>query len=82
MHQKKHSAYIRWEHSDGSITTNLVAAKGKVAPIKTTSLPRLELCAAVLSKRLYVFIEKECQFEFSKTMFMVDSSIVHTTIQK
>ena len=75
-------AFVRWEKSDGSITTNLVAAKGKVAPIKTTSLPRLELCAAVLSKRLYVFIERECRYQFSKILFMVDSSIVHAMIQK
>ena len=75
-------AYVRWENSDGSIATNLIAAKRKVAPIKPTSLPRLELCAAVLSKRLYVFIERECRFQFSKVLFMVDSSIVHAMIQK
>ena len=75
-------AYVRWKHEDGNVTTNLIAAKGKVAPIKITSLPRLELCAALLSKRLYVFIDKECRFTFSTVMFVVDSSIVQAMIQK
>ena len=75
-------AYVRWKHVDGNVTTNLIAAKGKVAPIKVTTLPRLELCAAVLSKRLFSFIKKESRFTFSKVMFIVDSSIVQAMIQK
>ena len=75
-------AYVRWKHVDGNVTTNLIAAKGKVAPIEVTTLPRLELCAAVLSKRLFSFIKKDSRFTFSKVMFIVDSSIVQAMIQK
>ena len=75
-------AYIRWECHDGTVLTSLIAAKGKVAPIRTTSLPRLELCASVLATRLFLFIQKECRFDFSQTIFVVDSAIVHAMIQR
>ncbi|CAA9997656.1 unnamed protein product [Nesidiocoris tenuis] len=46
------SLYLRVWHSDGSVTCNLVKSKSKVAPLKTVSIPRLELCAAVMLSRL------------------------------
>ena len=75
-------AYIRWERVEDKACASLMAAKGKVAPIKIITLPRLELCGAILAKRLYVFIKKECRFEFSKIVFVVDSEIVQSMTQK
>ena len=44
--------YIRCVHEDGSISVNLVAVKTEVAPMKQQSIPKLELCGALLLVRL------------------------------
>ncbi|XP_030765371.1 uncharacterized protein LOC115889501 [Sitophilus oryzae] len=48
--------YFRIILPDNSVKTNFVCAKGKVAPLKKISIPRLELCAALLLTRLIDFV--------------------------
>ncbi|GFT64506.1 uncharacterized protein TNCV_2382441 [Trichonephila clavipes] len=45
-------AYLRIELNDGNIISSFVASKGRVAPLKILSIPRLELLGALLSARL------------------------------
>ena len=52
-------AYARWELPNGKFESRLIAAKSRVAPMKKISVVRLELNAAVMSKRLCAFIEDE-----------------------
>ncbi|XP_017464969.1 PREDICTED: uncharacterized protein LOC108358258 [Rhagoletis zephyria] len=44
--------YARTLQPDGRVTVALISSKSKVAPLKTTTLPRLELCAAHLAAKL------------------------------
>ena len=50
--------YSRITDTDGFVSVNLVAGKNRVAPIKTVSLPRLELCGAHLGVKLLVKIKE------------------------
>lgn len=69
-------AYWRIKCSDGTINVTLVAAKAKVAPKRTQTIPRLELQAAVIGARLADIIKKEHETEVSQTTFWTDSSTV------
>lgn len=44
-------AYLRVTSSSGLVTTHLLGSKTKMSPMKTSTIPRLELCAAVLLAR-------------------------------
>ena len=56
--------------------------KNRLAPVKKMSIDRIELCAAVMNKRLKSFIEKEFRYQFSECYHIVDSQIVRAMIQK
>lgn len=58
--------YIRAIYTDNTVSTNLVTSKSRIAPIKTVSVPRLELCAAVLLSKL---TEKIISIFENKTSF-------------
>ncbi|XP_078346298.1 uncharacterized protein LOC144631679 [Oculina patagonica] len=57
-------------------------SKNRLAPNKKVSIDRVELCAAVLSKRLKNFLQRESRYQFSKFYHIVDSQIVYGMIQK
>ena len=50
--------YVRAVYGDGTVSCELVVAKTKVAPLKTVSIPRLELCGAVLLAELLVAVSR------------------------
>ena len=75
-------AYVRWELADGSFKSNLLSAKNRIAPLKVIDVVRLELCGAILSKRLRMFISKEMIYKFKKIYHIIDSEIVKAMISK
>lgn len=75
-------AYIRWKLGSGKYEANLIAAKGRIAPTRQLTIPRLELCGAVLACRLREVIVKEFNWTFDYVVHIVDSAIVRAQVQK
>ena len=62
-------------HLSGRRSCSFVMSKTRLAPLKTLTIARLELQAAVLAVRLYSTIEAESDIETSSTHFWTDSMI-------
>lgn len=70
-------AYVRTVSSDSSVCVRLLCAKGKVAPVASPiTIPRLELCGALIGARLYDKIIKSLRCQFDEVIFWTDSTIV------
>lgn len=55
--------YARTLDCSGNVSINIVVAKTKIAPIKTLSNPKLELCGAVLLSRLMKYVMDSLRLE-------------------
>ncbi|XP_055910928.1 uncharacterized protein LOC129945299 [Eupeodes corollae] len=73
-------AYIRVS-TQSDVECSLISAKTKVAPIKTLSIPRLELEAAVLGVRLSKIIKNGHTVQFESLTFWTDSQVVLSWIK-
>jgi len=69
------AVYIRLLPRNGPVTASLLIAKSKVAPIKTLSVPRLELSGAVLLSRLMSVVRSNLQLSTLQCHCWTDSTI-------
>ncbi|KAK2551629.1 hypothetical protein P5673_027396 [Acropora cervicornis] len=53
------ASYLRLKDDAGHIHCSLVFAKSRVAPLKTITIPRMELTAASVSAKLHKFFEEQ-----------------------
>ena len=69
-------SYLRTMYTDGTIHCAFIMGKSRNTPIKFTSIPRLELQAAVLATRMNKMIRGELELNIDKTTYWTDSEIV------
>ena len=60
---------------------SLVFAQAKLAPKQATTIPRLELCAAVLASKAVKWITRELKLRIDEVNFYTDSKVVLGYIQ-
>lgn len=57
-------------------TCKLLLAKSRLAPLKTVTIPRLELMAATLAVKLDLIVKRELDLPILRTIFWTDSTVV------
>ncbi|XP_073820604.1 uncharacterized protein [Musca autumnalis] len=67
--------YARTVYPDGKVYVSLVTSRTKVAPLKTKTLPRLELCGASLAAKLVRKVNESIGSGF-RTYAWTDSTVV------
>ncbi|XP_035207469.1 uncharacterized protein LOC118182259 [Stegodyphus dumicola] len=63
-------------------SVRLVCSKSRVSPLKKTTIPRLELCAAVLLAKLMHRVKSSLKLELTAIHLWTDSMIVLSWINK
>lgn len=69
-------AYLRVIDHDGSSNVGFVLGKAKLAPQHKPTIPRLELCAAVLAVEIADLIRHEMDLRLDAVRFYCDSKVV------
>ena len=70
-------SYLRITNAEGRVHGAFLFAKSRLAPLKSTSIPRLELSAATISIRLDKMLKREIEIPLSEpSIFWTDSMSV------
>jgi hypothetical protein len=68
--------FLRSSNSSGDVSTNLIFAKVRLAPLKVVTVPRLELMGVVIGVRAAKFILQELDLPIDKVYVWTDSKCV------
>ena len=69
-------AYLRTLDENGQTAVGFVLGKAKLAPLSEPTIPRLELCAAVLAVEMAELILDEIDLKIDAVKFYCDSKVV------
>lgn len=69
-------AYLKVETDEGHTEVSFVLGKAKLAPLAELTIPRLELCAAVLATEIADQIREEIGLMLDRITFFTDSKVV------
>jgi hypothetical protein len=69
-------AYLRLTDDRGNTSSSFVMGKSRLAPIKSVTIPRMELSAAVLATRLDKITREELSLPVDQSFFWTDSTCV------
>ena len=61
--------------ADNAVTVQLICSKARLAPIKSVTLPSLELLAALVATRLLSYFSQATDYNVSKAILWSDSAI-------
>jgi len=67
-------AYLRTVSPDGRVEVRMIASRARLGPMKGLTIPRMELCGALLATRLAVNIRRELGSVFSSIHYWTDSA--------
>ena len=76
------AVYLRLKDEDERIRSHLLMSKTRLAPIKRKTLPRLELCGALVLARLMNYVIKALKLEVSQVFYWTDAMIVLNWIRR
>ncbi|XP_058802063.1 uncharacterized protein LOC131670464 [Phymastichus coffea] len=74
--------FARSTDAHGAVLVRLICSKSKVAPLGGVTIPRLELCAATLVKKLLVQSKPQFDFPIHRIVLWSDSTIVLCWLRK
>jgi hypothetical protein len=70
------AVYLRTTDHSGNHQVHLICAKSRVAPLRAVTLPRLELCAALILSRLFNTVLRTINVKIDQQFLWTDSTVV------